>query len=113
MSKGRYVLWGWCLLMICWVGCTKEVTCFNKATPHVQAVWADAVKLDKENNYMEAAETYDRLLHMALTPEQTTAVQSAVGRMYVRMNRAAANGDREAKRIVDMINENKKAHPAE
>jgi hypothetical protein len=113
MSKGHYVLWGLCLSLLCWAGCSNDVTCFNNATPQVQAVWADAVKLDKENSYMEAAETYDHLLHMAINPEQTRAVQTAVGRMYVRMNRAAANGDREAKRIVGMLNENKKAHPVE
>jgi ABC-type glycerol-3-phosphate transport system substrate-binding protein len=111
MFSGRHIIWGVCLLLVCATGCGKETSLFDNAQPRVKAVWDDAVKLDKADKYMDAAETYDKLLHMPLTPEQATEVQMTVGRMYARMNRAASNGDREAQKVVDRINENKKAHP--
>jgi hypothetical protein len=103
----------WCfsaIILVCLCGCgEKEVTCFKQADPEIQLIWEEAVKLDKANQYMDSAETYDRLLHKTLTQEQEREVHLAIGSMYARMNRAAANGDPEAKKVVQTIEANKKA----
>jgi len=102
MARRHLIIVG--MMALCLVACNgNKATCFEHANLDVQNMWEEAVKQDGQNHYMSAAETYDRLLQKKLTKEQAREVHKAIGSMYMRMNRAAADGDTEAKKVVAMI----------
>lgn len=70
---------------------------------------AEALQLDRANNYMSAAEHYDAVLNGDLNAQQKKAVQAAINQLFARMCKAAAQGDAEAKRTLETIQANRRA----
>ena len=64
--------------------------------------------LDKQNDWLGAAEAYDGLSEIGLSREQTTAVRTAIGNLYVRLNTAAYKGDHNAMKLLEAIKKNQK-----
>ncbi len=105
-----------CLLVACIliVGCSRSASLednFKDASPAVKQTWNEAVKLDKADKYMAAAETYDSLFQMKLTLSQEKMVEFAISQMYLRLHKAAAEGDANARKVSDMIEASRKAEP--
>jgi hypothetical protein len=69
----------------------------------------EAVRLDRANSYLRAAERYDAVLHRELTPQQRASIQTAIAELYTRMCKAADDGDLEAKQTLATIEANRKA----
>jgi hypothetical protein len=97
------------LATVCFLdtGCNRNSLeqSFRNAPPPTRQSLAEAIALDKAADYLGAAEKYDALLRLSLTPEQESSVQSAVGELYHRMCKAAEVGDSKAKKTLDFIND--------
>jgi hypothetical protein len=76
---------------------------FQDAPFPVRQSLEEAVRLDRSNEYMSAAQKYDSVLHMQLTSDQKRSVETAINTMYQRMCKAAADGDAKAKETLDFI----------
>jgi hypothetical protein len=92
-----------CLLLIgCNAGESLEIS-FRDAPSSTREQVEEAVRLDRANNYMRAAQRYDAVLRYGLTAQQTRAVQTAIGSLYSRMCKAADRGEIEAKETLQTI----------
>ena len=69
----------------------------------------EAIRLDRANSYMPAAQYYDMVLHGELTSQQRTSIQTAIDNLFTRMCKAAAQGDSEAKQTLEAIEANRRA----
>jgi len=79
---------------------------FLNSPPIVYQAWTHARNLDNANDWMNAAEAYDKVNHMDLTKPQAAAVDSAVMALYSRLKKNASDGDPSAKRLLDELNDN-------
>lgn len=96
------------LLVICFLfaGCDQSASLnaeFQDASPKIKQAWEQAVKLDKADDYMSAAETYDSMFSMELTIPQRKAVEYSISKMYTRACKQAKQGNPNAKKVVEMI----------
>jgi hypothetical protein len=101
-----HLLLAGCLLTGCQDDSGDKI--FADTGSKIAQAWDKAKYLDAENDYMPAAEAYDLLRQMNLTHKQTKAVELAIGKLYVRLRRAAEAGDANAKKILEGIQENSK-----
>lgn len=81
---------------------------FKNAPSEVREKLEEAIRLDRRNDYMAAAESYDAVIRKEITPEQRSLLTTAVNKMYSRMVKAAASGDPEAKRTVEHLDRMRK-----
>jgi|GEM_PF-1164860 hypothetical protein len=87
-------------------GCSSKASLeetFKKSPATVREMVEEAVRLDRQDDWMQAAEAYDRILRHDLTPEQQTSIQRSVSSLYARMLKAARAGNSEAKATLEFI----------
>jgi hypothetical protein len=96
-----------CLLLTgCNAGESLEVS-FRDAPSTTREQVQEAIRLDRANSYMRAAQHYDALMRYGLTPQQTRAIHTAVDSLYSRMCEAAKRGEIEAKQTLQTIQANR------
>jgi PBP1b-binding outer membrane lipoprotein LpoB len=98
-----------CLLLTgCNTGETLESS-FRDAPANTREQVQEAVRLDKANSYMRAAEHYDVVLRQGLTSQQTRTIHAAIDSLFSRMCKNAAGGEIEAKQTLQTIEANRKS----
>lgn len=99
----------WMLWMV--VGCSPTRSLeqsFAEAPQTLRLSVEEAIRLDRNNDWMRAAESYDRVLRGELTQEQQRRVQSAIHSLYARMVKAAAAGDSQAQITLEKIEKHRR-----
>ena len=95
------------LLTACNTGETLESS-FRDAPANTREQLQEAVRLDKANSYMRAAEHYDAVLRQRLTSQQSRAIYAAIDSLFSRMCKNAARGETEAKQTLKTIEANRR-----
>ncbi|HYG23345.1 MAG TPA: hypothetical protein VEH04_11225 [Verrucomicrobiae bacterium] len=112
MRLKRFFYFGFCtLILVVVAGCMRPDSLeesFSEAPPSLRQSVDEAVRLDRNNDWMTAAEAYDRVLREALTPEQEQLVQRAIQLLYSRMTKAARTGDSQARLTLEQIEQYRK-----
>jgi len=98
-----------CLLLSGCNGGESLENSFRNASFSTREQVEEAVRLDRANNYLRAAQHYDTVLRSSLTSQQRSSVEAAISKLFDRMCKAAAQGDREAKQTLESIEGNQQA----
>jgi hypothetical protein len=98
-----------CLLLTGCNGSDSLERSFRDAPSCAREQIDEAIRLDRANDYMRAAQHYDTALHSGLTSQQKSSVEAAIDKLYARMCKAAARGDREAKQTLESIEASQQA----
>jgi hypothetical protein len=112
----RIWLWLSCLTAGCLLlaGCNSRESLkssFRDAPLNMREQVEEAIRLDRANNYMHAAEHYDVVLRGELTSQQRLTVQASIDQLFSRMSKAAAQGNSEAMQTLKLIEAGQKARP--
>ena len=98
-----------CLLLTGCNGGDSLESSFRDAPSYTREQIGEAIRLDRANNYMRAAQHYDTVLRSGLTSQQRSSVEAAISKLFDRMCKAAAQGDREAKQTLESIESSQQA----
>ena len=83
---------------------SSERALFENSTPEIKQIFEKAYASDKVNDYLPACTNYQALLNQPLTLDQSTAMQTALKSLKLRIFEAADKGDAGAKAALRYVN---------